>query len=745
MNRMAFVWVLYESVPRGGADRTGDAIAMAERLERLLDALMAFPDARVAIHLTGGTLEWLWSHRGATMDALGAVVRSGRVELLGGTEHGAVFSSIPRQDLVSQVRHAARLIAEVTGGRPHGFWVPLGVWEGDIPAVLTREGFRHTFLDSNQLQVPPGRVRPAEGHWIVERLGYALTVFSLDPHLGRACGTGDSSRVQDALVEKIRTGAALASAAFPLERVGRASEGRVEVEAVFSVCRDLAHRVNMVLPVAAGSACPPSGVVRTPVRMVREVAERSVPPEVVTQGSKKRGGRRRRTRMTSDWSGAASWDWFLDRYPEANYLHKKMLWMSGWMGRLRRLLRQRMDAGEDPSVLMDAMERARNALFLAQAHAAYWPAPSGGIYDPQVRHAALERVITVQRIVEAVFFPEARYVSHQQVDLDRDGRLEVLSSTPTLDAGVSVTGGALFELAYKPVPVSLVWPLGRRRELEHGRLAGDGVGPPLRGKGEEPGMGVKEAVPGEFRDRLRYDRYLRWCFLDHFLGADTTVDNFYQCRYPEIGDFVSGAYEVIRVGYERRAGRGEVHLGRNGHVGELNDRKLKPIRVEKTYIFDDRAPRLEVRYDITNRGPTPVSVTFAPELSFSWPVQGIGLGGAPGEEDVWHRFGESPGPAVPGSLDAASLLALSVPGKNLELRVVLDEPAAWWWFPVETVDGREEPRVRTQGSVFLPRWELALWGEETKSYRVVLELHDPGEAPSSVDIVDEGEEESTSG
>ncbi len=740
MNKVAFVWVLYESVPRGGVDRSADAVRMGERLEQLLDALMAFPDARVAVHVTGWTLEWLLDHRGATMDALGRLVRGGQVEMLAGTQHAAVYPSVPARDLLYQVRKARRLLSRLADSTPRGFWIPLGIWESDIPCTMAREGFRHTFLDARQLQVPPGAIRPAEGYWIVERLGYALSVLALDGRLGKVCQAGLDDITRE-LKDKANSGASLMAAATPFEAPGEDGAAEARIETTLAACRELAHRVRMVLPAEARRALEPSGVVRSPLRMNREVAERCVSPRVVVASSRKKRGATETSELAGGWLAAAAWDWFLDRFPETNVLHKKMLWMSTWVGRLERLLWQRVESGEDPTVLANALERARGALFLAQSQAAYWPSPEGGLYDPAVRQAAHESLTRVQNIVEAVFYPEARYVAHQQLDLDRDGRTEILTSTPCFNAGVSVSGGALFDLSYKAVPLNMLWPVGRRPELEHEGVLAGGVGRPTRRKSAARSSCVL-ALSKETRDRVRYDRYPRWSLLDHFLGADATAENFFQCRYPEAGDFVTGSYEIVRVGYERRAHKGEVHLARNGHVGELNARELQPLRVEKTFVFDDRDPTLEVRYAITNRGPAPVQLTFAPELSFAWPVQGVGFAsGAAGSGEVRHRFVlTDEGTIMRGSIDEASVLLLAVPGRQLEMSVRIDRPAAWWWFPVETVSRRgHRLRLQNQGTVFLPRWELSLWGHETQCFGITYELRDPGEAPASVDIVDEGE------
>ena len=65
-------------------------------------------------------------------------------------------------------------------------------------------------------------------------------------------------------------------------------------------------------------------------------------------------------------------------------------------------------------------------------------------------------------------------------------------------------------------------------------------------------------------ETLMYDWYTRYSFLDHFLGEETTFDQYRRCQYPEFGDFVNQPYELVDVEEKERSRQMGVLLHRSG-------------------------------------------------------------------------------------------------------------------------------------------------------------------------------------
>ena len=49
-----------------------------------------------------------------------------------------------------------------------------------------------------------------------------------------------------------------------------------------------------------------------------------------------------------------------------------------------------------------------------------------------------------------------------------------------------------------------------------------------------------------------YDWYNRYSFLDHFLGEETTFEQFRRCQYPELGNFINQPYELVDIKENRK-------------------------------------------------------------------------------------------------------------------------------------------------------------------------------------------------
>ena len=602
MKAKEWMWILHEAhadIEEGALDRLEAA------LDGVVGVLEAHSECRVALALSGAHLEALG--RGSRLlERVSAGVRRGQIEMLGGGFTSPIVAGIPEGDAVLQIRHCLHQIVVGMGARSTGLWLEPGVWDPALCPLLAGLGIRYTFLGLDQIALGCARVR-GEGPWAVERLGYVVGVFGIDCTLG-LLRSDDVDTFLDALR---RGGERRSDLVVTAERLGNfADPNAIErMRAIAARLDEDVHRLRAILPERAMAA-----------RRCRErlALPASVPPSMAAC-LRERGG---------DWGAQtpdadadhATWDFFLVRYPEADLLHKKMLLASARVRKMAAIVRKRQAAGEDVSVMAHALERARRALFRAQDHDAYWPARGLGIYDASIRAAAHRALMETMRITGAVFYPEGRYVAIERIDLDRDGCDELLVETPQAQALITLQGGAMRDLSWKSTGVAFLDILGRRREKIHARLRLGGVAMPLRRSKSAPA--IREADDLRRRERaleprIRYDRYLRRAFLDHFLGVLATEHNFYQCQYPEIGDFIDGAYEVIVARYERRRGVGRIRLSRNGLVVEPGAAQPASIRVEKTFEFDDAGSTLRVRYLIQNRGGRPAGFRFGVEIGLN--------------------------------------------------------------------------------------------------------------------------------
>jgi hypothetical protein len=117
------------------------------------------------------------------------------------------------------------------------------------------------------------------------------------------------------------------------------------------------------------------------------------------------------------------WKNFITRYPEANWMHKRMLGLSE---RLDKLPANR----KKPAML--------DALYRAQANDAYWHGLFGGLYLPHLRRAIYNAIVALEAMLDKV----AARPSVMIEDLDLDGRDEIFIHNDEIQSVIRQDGSA---------------------------------------------------------------------------------------------------------------------------------------------------------------------------------------------------------------------------------------------------------------------------------------------------------------
>jgi hypothetical protein len=139
---------------------------------------------------------------------------------------------------------------------------------------------------------------------------------------------------------------------------------------------------------------------------------------------------------------------FLINDPEANYLHKKMYYVSNKIDSLRRahVIGPR---DESRSAILDNAERQ---LWMGEGD----PLSLDKTVETRAREALFGHLIEAENLIDLLNRKEG-YADLSVTDYDKDGNNEVLLSTQLLNIYISPTyGGSIFELDYKPKMRNLI-------------------------------------------------------------------------------------------------------------------------------------------------------------------------------------------------------------------------------------------------------------------------------------------------
>jgi alpha-amylase len=144
-----------------------------------------------------------------------------------------------------------------------------------------------------------------------------------------------------------------------------------------------------------------------------------------------------------------------------------------------------------------------------------------------------------------------------------------------------------------------------------------------------------------------------------------------------------------------------------------------PIETLKRFLFYREQARMEVGYEITNRGPAEVGVWFGVEVNLTL------LAGDnpqrhflfPGLEVDDRRLCSS------GAIPEVEHFRLRDEAEHFEVSLGLSPKGQLWRFPLETVSQSESGVQKTfQGTVLLLHWPFFLKPEESKSLGIQVAL-----------------------
>ena len=101
----------------------------------------------VTMYYSGELLSWIIDKHDGMQMLVNDIVKSKKIEFLGGGYYSPLFSLIPRKDRVGQIEMMTTEIRKRFGRRPRGMWITEKVWEPSIPMTMNNAGMEFSFID----------------------------------------------------------------------------------------------------------------------------------------------------------------------------------------------------------------------------------------------------------------------------------------------------------------------------------------------------------------------------------------------------------------------------------------------------------------------------------------------------------------------------------------------------------------------------------------------------------------------
>ena len=419
-----------------------------------LRILERYPDFRFAMHISGWLMQFLQREFPEDMNRLRSMVARGQTEIFGGGDTEPVLAAIPDADRDSQLHALSRRIHRRYKAWPHGAWLTERVWEATIVPSLVRAGLNYVAVDDYHFLCAGQPADTLDGHFTTEEGNLRLDLFPISEALRYKI---PFAPVPDAIahLEGMRPGGA-AIYFDDIEKFGIWPEthdwvyGRRWLEDFI----EAVLRSPAIEPMHYGDYDAhhrARGVIYLPSVSYYEMSEWTLPPAQAGRFAQLVERAKHEGTFWQDkvYLRGGMWRNFFTRYPESNWMHKRMQSVSAAFHLLPK-------GRKTASMQSD--------LHLAQANDAYWHGLFGGIYLPHLRrnvYAAIARL-------EAAIHASGYHPSVERYDLDCDDENEIFLRCPSMLAVVKPNAGAsIRELTHYGLAHNFADTLARREEHYH--------------------------------------------------------------------------------------------------------------------------------------------------------------------------------------------------------------------------------------------------------------------------------------
>ncbi len=554
----------------------------------LILALHRHPSIPFALHVSGPVWEYIESEHSKLLELVGEMVSRGQCELLGGGFYEPILTAIPPHDAKRQLEMMSDYLYSRFGVLPEGIWLTERVWEPHLPSLLADCGVKFLAVDDYHLKAVGVEQERLFGYFITEDCGKPLAIFPISEVLRYTMPFAEVERT----IEYLRSvatqgGERLVVFADDGEKFGLWPGTQKWVwqkgwmEKFLSALEANGDWLRVIPFADALEELPPAGRVYMPTGSYFEMSEWTLPPEMAYKFHRwvKKLRESGELEDLKPFVKGGFWRNFLAKYPEANWMHKRMLWVS------ERLRQRRGRLGDD-------FPDAERSLLRSQCNCAYWHGVFGGLYLPHLREGVWRNILSAEGAIERRA-PLRPFIS---CDVDADGREEIrLSDGETALWIAPHRGGAIQEISFLPRKTNITNTLARHREGYH-RLIWEAQ----QGDVGDEHKSIHEIVAAKesgLERLLHYDWHSRLFALDHFLLTYATADDFERVEYEELGDFVNQPYEVLRT--RRKRGELEVLMERKGALWHQGRRF--PLVVRKLVALTKPASHITLRYEIENQ------------------------------------------------------------------------------------------------------------------------------------------------
>lgn len=450
-----------------------------------LQTLEAYPDFRFSVHFSGWLLDELERRWPDDMARLAMMTRRGQVEWFGSGDCEPVLAAIPHRDRVSQINTLSDKIERRYGVRPRGAWLTERVWESSVVTALAETGIKYVAVDDYHFLCAGEPAGKLDSYFTTEEDGRTLDLFPISEQARYRFPFSPAHEVVGWLEQQAQLGHRAAIYFDDIEKFGIWPETYSWVyergwlrQFIEGVLASKLIRTGHFEDVHRNH--PTRGIVYLPTTSYIEMNEWTLPAAAARTfnglvAQEKRGGH---YEARKPFVRGGIWRNFFMRYPESNWMHKRMIEVSGRLAAL--------PAAQRTPEMQEQLHRA-------QANDAFWHGLFGGLYLPHLRRAIWNNLLELEAALDRL----APRPALDHCDLDHDGHAEIFLRGGPLQAVIQADGDAcVVELSSYPLRHNFGDTLRHYEEGYHNKL--------IAARQHDHGHGEPQAGIASAHDRIAF-------------------------------------------------------------------------------------------------------------------------------------------------------------------------------------------------------------------------------------------------
>lgn len=490
-----------------------------------LHVVYRYPDFKFAVHFSGWLLDYLFDHHPEDMKLLKAMVKRGQVELFSAGDTEPVLATIPNRDRIGQLETFSKKLSKKLGQRPQGAWLTERVWESTVIPALADCGINYVIVDDYHFLCAGKNKAELNGYFTTEEDNHKLDLFPISEALRYKL---PFSPANDAIayIESLSDHQATN------QRVGAIYFDDIEKFGIWPETYQWVYEKGWLEQFIQGILASPRitashyrdyhasersrGIIYLPTTSYIEMNEWTLPADLANRyadliyQSKASGS----YEHNKSFLRGGIWKNFFSRYPESNWMHKRMLSLSQRFASLP--VKQQSAA-------------MREKLYASQANDAYWHGLFGGLYLPHLRRAIFNNIVELEAMLDLIA-PRPR-IYKEDTDLDgveefylSNGILQVISK---LDGTASICEFDAYKLKHN-------FGDTLRRQVEHYYHK---IKYEIPNSQQQCGSGIASA-----HDRLSFKHQINSTDLEGGMNAqtlfiDTIAENALEYRFESRDDY----------------------------------------------------------------------------------------------------------------------------------------------------------------------------------------------------------------